>query len=742
MLGDLRFRKSPAAKSPPMLPLSPAQIPRLFNEARALEAAGQLDKARAQYASILNADARMAPALFQIAQIDFKRGQHDSALGYLDRALALRPDQQPIWGLYARILEKLGDKGRIAAFLDRARRAKLPPKFLLAMQDALTGKAARSRTGIGNAPPDRIRKAIAQLQSGDAAGALKIAESLRREHPDVAIIADILASAQSALGLNDAAEDNFRAATTLDPDYAEAHANYGRFLIERARPDEAAAQLKSALRIAPKLTRAWAALGLAHARAGRKGDAASAFRKALAQDPAQPEALLEFARLRLTERVPDEAADLARRALRAGAPRLDTRLCLARALADSAREAEALDELAAILAEYPDCGPAFAARGAVLQTLGRFDEARTDFLAAIALMPRSGETYRVFLMTEKLAPDDPLIAQMQAVFVDPDLADADRASLGFALSKALEDTGAHDKVFTYLRPANDLVRKRFPYDIAERRARMDAIRTACAGAGFQARAVPGTSDAAPIFVTGLPRSGTTLVEQIIASHSRVTGGGELGFGASELDGLMRRQGDPGGALRSWSCLADKEIAAAGRRVEDRIKARFPDADLVTDKSVQSYQLIGPIRAALPNARIVVVHRDPRDNLLSIYKNMFAEGMHLYSYDLRDLAEYWHLFRGIVDFWRNETPGWFHEIHYEDLIADPETQSRALIDAVGLDWQDSCLNFHQNRRRVDTLSVHQVRQPIYRSSMRAWERHVGDLQDLLDALGGDYANGKD
>ncbi len=722
-----------------MLPLSPARIPKLFNEARALEASGKPDRARKIYAQIVAAEPKMAPALFQIAQIDFKRGAFDSAADHLDRAAALRPDQQAIWGLHARALEKLGDRSRITAFLGKAKRAPLPPKFVLAMQDALTGTPAKSRTDIGTAPPERIRQAIALLQSGDAAGAESAAARLRRAHPDVAIIADILASAQSSLGKHGAAEENFRAAVALDPDYAEAHANFGRFLLARGRPEEAIPQLKDALRIAPKLTRAWAALGTAHARSNTRNDAAAAaFRKALTLDPAHPEALLEYARLLLQDRRPADAADHARRALNAGADPLDSRLCLARALADSGREPDALDELATILAEHPDCGPAHASRGAVLQTLGRFDEARGDFRAALALMPHSGETYRAFLMTEKLTPGDPLIGQMQHTFDDPALGDADRASLGFALAKALEDTGQHDKVFTYLRPANELVRKLYPYDIAERRDRIDGIRAACANADFGARVIPGTSDAAPIFVTGLPRSGTTLVEQIVASHSRVTGGGELGFAAGELDHLMR---GADGAFRHWSDLPDAEIAAAGQRAIDRMRARFPDADLVTDKSVQSYQLIGPILAALPKARIVVVHRDPRDNLLSIYKNMFAAGMHLYSYDLRDLATYWHLFREITAFWRETLPGAFHEIRYEDLIADPEKEARALIAACGLDWEDSCLNFHQNRRRVDTLSVHQVRQPIYRSSMKAWERYADDLTDLFDALGGAYAADK-
>lgn len=722
-----------------MLPLSPAQIPRLFKEARALESAGKLDRARKQYEAILSVDGRAAPALFQIAQIDFKRGHYDSALEHLERAAAVKPGEQAIWGLQARVLEKLGDRERTRAFLDRAKQAPLPPKFVIAMQDALSNTRAKSKTGIGNAPPEKIRQAIGLLQSGDAKGAARLAGSLRKAHPDVAIIADILANAQAQSGEPDAAEDSFNAAVALDPNYAEAHANFGRFLVERGRYDAAVAQLREAVRLAPKMTRAWVALGIAYARQNdRTVPAAQAFERALTLDATAAEALLEFARLQLQERNADKALVLAERALRAGADPVDARLCRARALGDLGRNAEALEALDTLIAEEPGCGPAYAARGAIHQIEGDFDAARADFRHALEIMPRNAETYRVYLVSEKLAADDPLIPQMQALF-EEELSDADRASLGFALAKALEDSKQYDKVFTYLRPANDAMRRLYPYEIEERAEAVRGIRAAYGGAGLQQRSLPDAPEFGPIFVTGIPRSGTTLVEQIIASHSRVTGGGELGYAHYELDRVLH--GPDHGTFRTLDEVNPADLVEAAKLSERRMRERFPDADLITDKSVQSYMMIGAIRLALPNARIVVVRRDPRDNLLSIYKNMFAAGRHRYSYSLKDLAAYYRLFEEIVAFWRDEVPGWFHEIRYEELIAEPEAQSRALIDACGLEWEDACLNFHQTRRRVDTLSVHQVRQPIYTSSMKAWERYGDDLNELLEALGGEYAPAK-
>ena len=143
--------------------------------------------------------------------------------------------------------------------------------------------------------------------------------------------------------------------------------------------------------------------------------------------------------------------------------------------------------------------------------------------------------------------------------------------------------------------------------------------------------------------------------------------------------------------------------------------------------------MGLIAQALPQARFVVVRRDPRDTALSISRNVCAEGTHLYAYDLHDLGRYFRMFDELIDFWRGKMPGGFHEVQYEDLVANPEDESRRLIAACGLDWEDACLNFHENTRRVQTLSLFQVRQPIYRSSTHAWERHRDDLKELLDAL---------
>ena len=345
-------------------------------------------------------------------------------------------------------------------------------------------------------------------------------------------------------------------------------------------------------------------------------------------------------------------------------------------------------------------------------------------------MPRATELYRMLLIGEKLAADDPLIARMQALFDDPGLTDAARAELGFALAKAMEDSGRHDRVFTYLRPANRLLHQAAPYDMDRRKRFIRQVQAACAG--FDLPEAPAAGGFAPIFVTGLPRSGTTLVEQILASHSQVTGGGELGLAWAALHDTLRRED---GSLRPWTEVSGADLANVAAQVEQAMRARHPGADRITDKGVRSYTLIGPILAAFPAARMVVVNRDPRDTLLSIYRNRFEPGQHLYGNDLATLGRYYRLYEEIMAFWRETLPGRFHEIAYEDLIAAPEAETRRLVQACGLDWEDACLDFHRNRRQVHTLSVHQVRQPIYQGSVGAWKRYEAELGELFQALKG-------
>ncbi len=272
---------------------------------------------------------------------------------------------------------------------------------------------------------------------------------------------------------------------------------------------------------------------------------------------------------------------------------------LAQAQARLGRDDAALGNYEAALRVDENNPVAQGGKAALLQTLGQFDEAEKWFRRVFETDPNNGENYRLFIASHKTKPGDPVIAQMQARFADPTLPETDRMNLGFAISKALEDVKQYDQVFRYLTPANALMRKTMPYDLANRRAEIAMVQKAMSGFDWHGAQVTGATDYAPIFVTGMPRSGTTLVEQIIASHSQVSGAGEVGDGTRIAQALLF-EGDAG--ARAVGSLTNDEIVRLGTDYEALLRGRFPDAPHVTDKSIQTYMFIGLMKLALPKSK--------------------------------------------------------------------------------------------------------------------------------------------
>ncbi|MCR9111425.1 tetratricopeptide repeat-containing sulfotransferase family protein [Marivita sp. XM-24bin2] len=370
-----------------------------------------------------------------------------------------------------------------------------------------------------------------------------------------------------------------------------------------------------------------------------------------------------------------------------------------------------------------------AEKALYLQTAGRFDESEKLLRKLQKKNPHDAELYRMLATTIRIAPNDPMIGAMRRLANHPRLSAQGRMHINFALAKAMEDTKNIAKVFPHLRVANKTQAELFPDDPAARAAEHQGVLNAQEGLA-PISASQGT-DPALIFVTGLPRSGTTLVEQIIASHSQVHAGGEMATALRTAYSIFGQ----GAEMRS---LSDEPAQSFQSFVARLSAANRPYADTskpnLTDKSIMAFLIYGLLHATLPNARFIVVHRDPRDIALSIYKNHFNSGTHRYANDLASIAEVIKSFRKIIAHWRAVLPDRFAEIHYEDLVLEPETQSRKLITAAGLDWEDQCLNFHKKGGTIKTLSLHQVRQPIYKSSAAAWRRYETELQPFIDAWG--------
>ncbi|MEC3859911.1 sulfotransferase [Mesobacterium sp. TK19101] len=362
-----------------------------------------------------------------------------------------------------------------------------------------------------------------------------------------------------------------------------------------------------------------------------------------------------------------------------------------------------------------------------LQTAGDFETSERLFRRLLKQNPYEGELYRLFLASKKVTPSDPLVAAMVKALKHPRMSEAGKMHLNFAMAKVMEDNGEPAKAFAFLDRANALQQKSFPRDAeASERERVGVLAAQAHGLDRQieARGTP-----TPIFVTGMPRSGTTLVERIIASHSLVEAGGETGHAMK----LAYQNFGVGEKIRQLRDIPDDALARYAAQYRRSLRGvTHKDALYVTDKSIRSEYVFGFVHAALPDARVIVVHRDPRDIALSIYKNYFKDGTHRYANDLRDIAETIHAFHQSVALWKDRLPGMIHEVQYEDLVTDPEPQARALIAAAGLDWEDACLEFHKVKGTVKTLSFQQVRQPIHKGRAEAWRKCETELKPFTDA----------
>ena len=468
---------------------------------------------------------------------------------------------------------------------------------------------------------------------------------------------------------------------------------------------------------------------LALARQGDLAQAAGVLDGLALQAPNLPE--IHFQRARLAARLgdPDKRLSSIDRALdlRPTEPAILTEAIAAHSAA--AHHEIVLSLFDRLIALDPKAVKPQAEKALYLQTAGKFEDSEKLLRKLQKKHPYDAELYRMLATTIRIQPNDPMIGAMRRLANHPKLSPQGKMHINFALAKAMEDTGTTAKVFPHLKLANKAQADLWPDDPAARNAERDAVLAAQDGLTSQ-QGSDGTNPAL-IFVTGLPRSGTTLAEQIIASHSQVQAGGEMATAlrtAYELFGA-------GAEMRSLANEPPDRLAEFAVRLNTVI---HPYADRakphLTDKSIMAYLIYGLLHATLPNARFIVVHRDPRDIALSIYKNHFNAGTHRYANDLAAIADVIKSFRRIITHWRDSLPDRFIEIRYEDLVADPETQSRHLIAAAGLDWEDQCLKFHEKGGTVKTLSLHQVRQPIYKSSAAAWRRYETELQPFIDAWG--------
>ncbi len=387
----------------------------------------------------------------------------------------------------------------------------------------------------------------------------------------------------------------------------------------------------------------------------------------------------------------------------------------------------------------PAADSAYNNLGNCLHALGRLPEAHAAFREAIRLAPGHAQYYRSFVQSKRLDIGDPCFIAMEQLMTRVDsLTPAQQVQLHFAYGQALADTGQHDRSFDHFHRANALHRPTVPYDETSMLALLGHLPSLVTADLFESMRGAGDPSAAPIFIVGMPRSGSSLIEQILASHPQVVGIGELPAFGQALATAMTGDGTRAGrlAIDRLSAASPLQFAALGAdylRVLREAAGDDAQALKITDKYLFNFMHVGLIHLALPNAKIVHSRRSPVETCLSIYSRLFNDVP--FGYELGELGRYYRAYDALMAHWRRILPpGVMIEVQYEDLVDDFESEVRRLLAHCGLAWDTRCLAFHETRRQVITASAAQVREPLYRNALTRWRPQQAVLQPLLDALG--------
>ncbi|HVJ51597.1 MAG TPA: sulfotransferase [Aliidongia sp.] len=525
-----------------------------------------------------------------------------------------------------------------------------------------------------------------------------------------------------------------RQAITLRPDNALGHFTLGRAFHLSRQLEAAKLSYEAAIERAPHFAMGHSNLAMLLFETGETEAAVTAGQRAVALAPDLAEAHLYLGRSLFAQRRFPESEAALRRAAALAPDHADSQTALGRTLQCMGKSVEAVACHRRALELAPVSAVGWRGLGQALHALGRFEDAATCFLRAIELDPNAGETYRDLALCRQATEWEPQLRGMAQILSNNELPVAQQIAAGFGLGKSLDDLQRYDEAFACYAEANRLARitahehgKRFKIEAL--RAEIDAQIGIFTSSLFERMRGFGIASELPVFVVGLYRSGTTLIEQILSSHPSVFGAGEL-LEIRQLASALRPQ------MAELSAEVVHRVAAEHLTVLD---AMGQGATRVVDKFPDNIFSLGLIATLFPGARVIICRRDPRDNVLSCYFQQFTEGM-VFTTDLADCARRYLETERMAAHWRRILPLRMLEVQYETLVADLEGEARRMIDFLGLDWHPACLSFHETERVVNTFSAWQVRQPIYSSSVGRWRNYERHLQPLFEILGDEPVGG--
>lgn len=608
--------------------------------------------------------------------------------------------------------------------------------------------------GHSLAKQGRLTDARAQVEF-----ALQIAPDYASLHEDLGNLFGQERDYESAI-------NSFRRAVSLDPRLASAHKRLAQTLIAAGRGDEvdeafegfldhdrdaalvaagaehwrnerfeeAESTLLSALQLNPENIDAMRFLALVYYDQDKNLlDAEALLRRAIAIAPDFHQALGNLGRLLVGSSKLVEAIEIYARFVTLQPDNDDAWAGYGRALAQAGRVEEAADAYEKSLAINPEAPGVHMAQAHMLKTLGDQEKALKAYRASIKYNPALGESFWSMANLKIFRFTDPEVSAMEEQLLVDDLSDSSRVHFLFALGKAYEDRGDYEQAWQHYHQGNQLNRKSITYDPVMNEVLLRKAQSTFTKEFFLANEGAGHDARDPIFIVGLPRTGSTLVEQILASHSQVEGTAELpNIGAiAESTGKYR----PDGLMYpdTLATLTKRDFSFYGKEYLKQVaRHRVMKTPIFIDKMPNNFTHVGWIKLILPNAKIINTRRHPMDGLLGAYKQLFAKGQD-FTYDMMELSEFYRGYIEIMKHWNDVLPGQVLDVHYEDTVTNTEAQVRRILEFCDLEFEESCLRYYETKRPVKTASSEQVRRPIYTSALGLWKKYGDNLSDWQDDL---------
>ncbi len=563
-------------------------------------------------------------------------------------------------------------------------------------------RKTRKVSGLRGVPSQQ--SILLEAKAFHQAGHLTQAEALYQQilsrepdHPDALHFLGVLAHQVGKSGI---AVELIGKALRLRPDSVEAHNNLANALLAQGKLDEAVTSYRRAISFKPDYAEAHYNLGVVLYAQGKLDEAIASYRRAITIKPDYAEAHYN----------------------------------LGLALKNRGKLNEAITSYRQAIFVRPDFAEAYHNLGVVFSELGKMDDAIACHKKALSLKPDYVLAYKSLSAIVKYTEVDDVIRAMERLYnKKSDISDVDREDLGFTLGKVFEDIGDYDKSFTFILEANQLKRRSYEYSIHNDHELFERIKKTFSPDFFASHHGSGNQDRTPIFIIGMPRSGTTLVEQILSSHPMVFGAGEL----TVLENLINSICTGGAKAHFPECmpeLSEEVLERVGAHYVEEIRGYSKDAKHITDKMPHNFLYVGFIKMILPNAKVIHCMRNPMDNCFSIFKNDF-KGTVKYAYDMVELGKYYNLYRDLMAYWEKVLPGFVYPLRYEEMVSNQQHQTKSLLDFCGLPWDEVCLAFHKTERRISTVSLAQVRQPIYKDSIESWKRYEKQLEPLRKTVYG-------